>query len=736
MYQKPENYVRDLINSVIAKLGGEVKREEVTAEGFRMFVDYQYGKILIEAKAPGKRKYGRDQLLKYMEKLGFALGLLVDAPTEEYYREYPRPYRGRVGFELYLKGSLIYERAFEENEISYAEKELEFLLTVVNKLKVATLEPRPKIILQRIREIANRWEGKLMEIVKDASDERIKTYMSIWQRNMELLYGRDVLESVGENLTKLFIELTIYTAILKILGSTILESILGGGRYTIPLKLIQEGDKAAVELFWERRVLMKFNINYIFERDEYDWIFSPNIAGKISSFFKEVGEKLVEIDWSKPVGLDLLKKVYQNVVDVSLRRQLGEFYTPDWLAKLIIWRALHILAHGRPPRDFIINRIDDELTNLIDLIYSMEKRIPSFIDPTCGSFTFGVQYINALLGWYMKKKPNIHPIHFINEIIQNVVGIDLNPVAVITAKVNYLLQIYKLLMLYGNYLYEEPMIPIYRIDLVALHEMNRTKRRKGVDLTYYLHPENLSLTLYIPLTAVGVDVETINKLKNERLPIHHDRELGEYYLKLSIPKSIISKVSGNPAKLHRALIGLITNGVEGFENEVSSPLSSKERESLEQLTRAITVLEKHGFNNVWHSILVNHILALITADKKFDLVLGNLPWVNVSKYPEKVAKKLRKISKELGVNAPREAAKKLDISVILYAIATKYLAGNGGVIGLMVPTSIFRGLHGSGWRSFFLDEGLRIYEVFDLEDIQPFERAQNQPGIVFARKEG
>ncbi len=732
LYQKPENYVRDFINSVLARINGNVKREEVTIEGFRLFVDYQYGKVLIEAKAPGKREAGRKQLINYMKAFGFRFGLLIDIPNERYYKEYLNPYEGNVGFELYLENNCIYERSFNRDEIDYASKELEFLLKILNKLRIATIEPSPENILSRVKNIVDKWERKLV-LELDNISNRISIYRSIWRRNMELLYGKDVLESIGRDLDKLFIELTIYTAFLKILGYTILESILGGGRYTIPLRLLQEGYKAAIKLFWEREALTRFNINYIFERDEYDWIFSPEIAEDIDEFFRDLGKELAEIDWSKPIGLDLLKKIYQNIVDTSLRRQLGEFYTPDWLAKLIIWRSLYILVHGKAPPKVFSENIDSEIVELIDLFYKEKKEIPSFIDPTCGSFTFGIHYIDALLKWYNTKRPNIHPIDFAYKILHNVVGIDLNPVAVITAKVNYLLQIHRLLMIYGNYLYEEPIIPIYRVDLTFIHEANSIRRSRVKDLFYYLSSDQQKMMFYIPLDNIEVNRQILNMFTKEEIIIS-EKELDRYYIQLRIPRSLIQKIGEDLIKLHRAFIGLQIRGIKGFEDETGIVLNMDEKKALETIIRVVRILEKYGVDNIWYSMLINHILAFLIANNKFDLVLGNLPWVNVSKYPKQYGKKLRKIAKELGVNPPREAAKKLDISIILYAISTKYLLRQGGIIGLMVPTSIFRGLHGSAWRSFILDEGLKVYEVFDLEDIQPFENTRNQPGIVIAKR--
>lgn len=728
-YQIPEQYVKDFIEKIIGELGIRDKREEVTVRGIRLWVDYQYGKILVEAEAPGKIGRGVEQLKKYMRNYGYNAGLLIDIPTEQYYKEYPEPYVGRVGFKFYLGNSCIYERSYERGELAEAERELKVLLKVVHGLSIATQEPKPEIVLDKVRSILGKWEGELLKFVSCAS-ERVKTYMSVWRRNMELVYGREVLEGIAGDMPKLFVELSIYVTMLKVLGVTVLECMLGGGRYTVPIKLSQEGSKASIELFWERRALSKYNINYLFERDEYDWVFDPQIAGQLDGFFKDLGKELFEVDWSRVVGLDLLKRVYQNIVSSEMRRQLGEFYTPDWIAKIILWRALHILVNGSSPHEVLVKDIDGEIVELIDQYYKRYGSIPSFIDPTCGSFTFGVQYLNALVNWYYEKKLQKNPVDFAHTILQKVMGIDLNPVATISAKVNYLLQVYNLLKARNEYLVEEPMIPIYRLDLTALHEVN--KLREGVTLDSFFGASDENLIVYIPLTSLGLNEKVIAKLGSEGVIINHVEKLDEYYIKLEISKTLLSKASNN-VKLHRAFIALPTSDIEGIEKELGVKLNEYEKSCIKYIVKVISALERYGRDHIWLSLVINYLLAVLATQNKFTLVLGNLPWVNTSKYPESYRKKLGEFAKELDVNPPKQAATKLDISIILFTISTRYLLSENGVIALMVPVSIFRGLHGAKWRDF-TKEGLKVIECFDLEKVQPFEYAENQPGIVFASR--
>ena len=413
IYQAPEIYVKQFIERALSGIRDIGLYEEMGVPHIRLRADYgvEHG-IVIEAEPPCERNRGKDQLKKYMEVFGRNLGVLIDIPTERYYVEYPRPCRGKVGFELYMRFGdrydAVYVREFnvksgEEAEvISRAVEEFKNLIVLLKRIQVARERPTPEILIGKVNELIRKHSLKLREMLS-GTPERVKVYFNTWKNTMELIYGKEVLKSV-KGLDVLFTRLTVYVTWLKCLGATLLKATLGGGRYTLPTRLYIDGYKAAVELFWHRRALARFNINYLFERDEYDWIFDPDIAPQLNEFFKDIGAFLLSVDWSEEVGLDLLKRIYQSVVPGEVRKQLGEFYTPDWIAQIILWRALHILVRGTLPSELIVENPFRDIVELIDEFYRRNNRIPRFIDPTCGSFTFGVHYINSLLKWYTEKK--------------------------------------------------------------------------------------------------------------------------------------------------------------------------------------------------------------------------------------------------------------------------------------------------------------------------------------------
>ena len=127
---------------------------------------------------------------------------------------------------------------------------------------------------------------------------------------------------------------------------------------------------------------------------------------------------------------DPMKQMYEAIIPKELRHALGEFYTSDWLA--------------------------EETLNSLQAFEGSNWK-DRFVDPTCGSGAFLIRIIQN------KKKEGLS----VHEILDSVMGIDLNPLAVLAAKTNYLLMI-----LDQMDAFDEITLPIYRWNILDLGEQD------------------------------------------------------------------------------------------------------------------------------------------------------------------------------------------------------------------------------------------------------------------------
>lgn len=202
----------------------------------------------------------------------------------------------------------------------------------------------------------------------------------------------------------LFILHTYYAIIAKLLALRMLHQIAWPmGDYLRILQLIEAGT-----------IFADAGIDGFGEDSLFGWYLqNDQLADTIPLVF----ERMQRFD--SYTADDLLKWLYLSLVPRALRHRLGEYYTPDWLAS------------------YLLQQVD----------YDPEATL---LDPNCGSGTFLVQAIQAA------KTSGINA----EQIMERVVGFDIHPLAVITARVNYLLAL-------GPHFPDYPLtVPITRKDAI------------------------------------------------------------------------------------------------------------------------------------------------------------------------------------------------------------------------------------------------------------------------------
>ncbi len=179
---------------------------------------------------------------------------------------------------------------------------------------------------------------------------------------------------------------------------TYLSAVIGmvvQASFGIDIHRMAETD--AADLLQGRELYRATGLQGVLESDFFAW---PNeVGGK--PLLQTLARRIARFDWAEAPP-DTAATLYESVIPPEERRQLGEYYTPAWLARAMI-REL----------------VDDPLNQ-------------SVLDPACGSGTFVAEAVSHFIA--AAKETDWEPREVLNRLREAVTGIDVHPVAVHLAR--------------------------------------------------------------------------------------------------------------------------------------------------------------------------------------------------------------------------------------------------------------------------------------------------------------
>jgi len=425
-------------------------------------------------------------------------------------------------------------------------------------------------------------------------------------------------------------------------------------------------------------IFKDLGINNFIEGDFFSWyldVWDDEIYKAIKTIISTLANySLVTLDVDPDITRDLLKKLYQELMPKELRHNLGEYYTPDWLAE----RLINMLEGGKYEGN-------------------PDKRV---LDPACGSGTFLVIVIKKIRDYAWK---NVLPEALtLEKILSNVVGFDFNPLAVISARANYLLALGDLL----QHRKGDINIPVYICDSIMTPQEGEDLFGKGiVRFNTAVGPFSIPKSL--------VQAQYINELSN----------FLEEAVKLSLNKEqFIKKLC--------------------YKLPLNQNQDERDIELIYELYEKILNLEKQGINGIWARIIKNAFAPLFAGE--FDYIVGNPPWVNWESLPEGYRESTIFLWNRYGMLAKKSKIKdqfelgkqKRDISTLMtYVSIDKYIRYNGK-LGFVITQSVFKTNASSGFRKFILPHEIpiKIINVDDMIELKPFEGVGNRTSIVLLQK--
>jgi hypothetical protein len=463
--------------------------------------------------------------------------------------------------------------------------------------------------------------------------QRVLTFFNEWKRLFGVVYGeqfntQQLRETDGlaglygvpddTDFQHLLFSIHTYFALLmKFIAAelvTLSDTGIGASYCQQLVHAPKDGLRAQLSDIEDGGVYARRGITNFLEGDFFRWYldaFSPRLEEAI----REVARALSDFEPATTsidpeATRDLLKKLYQYLVPQQVRHKLGEYYTPDWLAELVL----------------------DEVG------YKGDTR-RRLLDPACGSGTFLVLAIQRALDY--GHTHGEHRPETCKRILSNIWGFDLNPLAVIAARTNYLFALGDLV---GEL--DQLEIPVHLADSV-------------------LWPER---TGQISLRPPGESLEIQTSIATFFVPHIWIRNRG-FLMRMAAPLAEeMAKAGYEPSE---AMERLRREGLAFPPHEAV----------IENFYRQILDLERDGINGIWARFLKN-VFAPMAADK-FDFVLGNPPWIRWGYLSQEYRRLTLPMWKEYGLfslkgHAARLGGGEKDFSMLFtYAVADHYLKRNG-----------------------------------------------------------
>lgn len=335
---------------------------------------------------------------------------------------------------------------------------------------------------------------------------------------------------------------------------------------------------------------------------------------------------------------DLFKDLYMAIIPDKVRHSMGEFYTPPWLADQTVIEAL---GAKRPKRW-------------------------NALDPCCGSGTFVTSFIRLVLEETRGKSNAFR----LGEVLTRVKGIDLNPLAALTTRINYFINLSHLISEDDEF-----DVPVYLGD--ASYVPNPKMVGKVECLEYVINTERGALNLLLPKSAVN-DVDKFSRTMT----------LLENHI---INEDEISVV--------RELQAIIPNG----------DLTPKINQELESLAKNLVDLQRNKWNGIWARIISNF---LTTANLgRFDVIVSNPPWIDWKNLPQGYRERIKQlcIDRRLFSGDSITGGINLNVCALISNVAAQNWLKESGTIGFLMPENLIFQQSYEGFRNFYLDENRRLY---------------------------
>lgn len=383
--EKVQGFIRDMA------MGAETSIANITRDGraARGRADSQTETVIIEWERDLSRTgdHAKDQLREYLEgnwRSGQEYRFTLLATDGVRWRRYAPDWSKLAIEDLMGRSFELREvQAFDLGPTNFSE--FPFFLDEVlfaDEPKIATLENIRTDFGDTSRVFINSINALTQCLPALERQSELKVAFEQWNRFLSVAYGK------FDSSPKLFLVHTYLSVFAKLIAYSVLARE--------PVR-----DEETVRGVLSGRIFDRLNVERFVEDDFFHWVAGSEFLKVLRPMFREINRQIDAYDFSE-VHEDILKGVYQELIDLETRHALGEYYTPDWLCE----------------------RVMEELPL---------EPTSSVLDPACGSGSF----LRAAIARMRKEFPDLGA----ERLAEQVVGIDIHPLSVLIAKTTVLLSL-------------------------------------------------------------------------------------------------------------------------------------------------------------------------------------------------------------------------------------------------------------------------------------------------------
>lgn len=475
------------------------------------------------------------------------------------------------------------------------------------------------------------------------SDRAVMLKRQLWAQLLKIVYGRDV-ESDA---------LWLQHTYLVVVAKCIALAVLG----------LNEDDPARL---LSGEALASAGIAGAVESDFFDWVVADSegvkLVRRVMAHVRRF--RLAEVE------CDVLKLLYESLIDREERHKLGEYYTPDWLAAKIIKRAITA---------------------------PVEQRV---LDPACGSGTFLFHAIRYFLA--EAEAGDVAPERRAFEASQHIAGMDIHRVAVIIARVTYLLALTPVLAKRAGAIY----VPVYLGDAMQLSISEMIGGRE--------------LTIRVPPPAgESQNCEAVSNGRDQlEFPDTFCRDPGLFDKAIERMRSG-SEQGQSRDQIEKALYRLT-------EQHYRADVTREQQLAITDLGKTYATfdrLRREGRDSVWAYVARNlsRPLAFSAGGGWANVVVGNPPWLPLRDMSTDLKTRFKELAKGCGVYVGGKLATQNDLCALFTArAATLYLRASGRIAFVLPLAVLSRGQFERLQSGSYLTGSVQWDEAWTMdESVQP-----------------